>query len=125
MSMNRKPLVITVSLALFAVVLASLVHRTDAASLPAAKDVPAKPTFHRDVAPIVFVNCSGCHHAGEVAPFSLMTYEEVKKKGQISGHVLMDHVMPPWKAEPGYGDFIDARVLTDQQIAIFDKWVEN
>ena len=43
------------------------------------------PTFNRDVAPILYHNCSNCHRAGEVAPFALLTYDDAAKRAkQIS-----------------------------------------
>src|SRR5262245_38073795 len=35
------------------------------------------PTFTRDVMPILQAHCQTCHRPGEVAPMSLMTFEEV------------------------------------------------
>jgi hypothetical protein len=32
--------------------------------------------------------------------------------------------MPPWKADPGIGHFADERRLTDDQVALFARWVE-
>jgi hypothetical protein len=32
--------------------------------------------------------------------------------------------MPPWKPVPGYGEFVGARRLTDEQVALIDKWVK-
>ena len=40
----------------------------------------ASPTFARDIAPIVYEKCAVCHHPGAVAPFSLLSYEDVKKR---------------------------------------------
>ena len=36
------------------------------------------PTFTKDVAPIIYTNCAGCHRPGEIAPMSLLTYEQVR-----------------------------------------------
>lgn len=33
--------------------------------------------------------------------------------------------MPPWKPDPGYGDFVDERRLTDEQIAIVRRWIAD
>jgi tetratricopeptide (TPR) repeat protein len=33
--------------------------------------------------------------------------------------------MPPWKPEPGYGDFVDARRLTDTQIQLLRRWYDG
>ena len=33
--------------------------------------------------------------------------------------------MPPWKPEPGYGEFLDERRLTSDQIATLRRWVDD
>ena len=38
----------------------------------------SKPTFGKDIAPIVYAKCAMCHRPGEVAPMSLMSYDEVR-----------------------------------------------
>jgi hypothetical protein len=90
-------------------------------SLPAR----AQTTFNRDIAPIIYKNCTGCHRDGEVAPFSLLTYEDAKKHASQIVKVTHRRYMPPWKAEMGYGDFVDPRRLTDAQIALIKKWVDE
>src|SRR5438270_7404290 len=85
----------------------------------------AAPTFNKDIAPILYNNCAGCHRPGEVAPFSLMTYQDAAKRAALIAGVTKARVMPPWKAEPGYGDFKDARRLSDEQIATIQKWADN
>jgi len=81
-------------------------------------------SFNKDIAPLVFKNCSSCHHSGEVAPFPLLNFEDVSKHGKQIARVTQKRAMPPWKAEPGYGEFHDARRLTDEQIALIQKWVD-
>ena len=44
----------------------------------AAVSAVAAPTFHKDVLPILQKNCQSCHRPGEVAPFSLLTYESTR-----------------------------------------------
>ncbi len=80
------------------------------------------PTFSRDVAPILYQNCTTCHRTDQVAPFPLVTYGDARKRaGQIAA-VVDSRYMPPWKAEPGYGDFHGARRLPAAQIATLDRW---
>src|SRR5215471_15332823 len=62
-------------------------------------------TFNKDVAPVIFRHCSGCHHPGEVAPFSLLTYQDVKPRAQLVAMVIANRYMPPWGPEPGYAKF--------------------
>src|SRR5438270_724299 len=64
---------------------------------------PSKSTtFTTDVAPILFGNCVSCHRPGEAAPFSLMTYEDVRKRGRQIAEVTESKFMPPWHVEQGH-----------------------
>ncbi len=83
------------------------------------------PTYNRDIAPILYQNCAMCHRPGEVAPFSLLTYQDTAKRAALIAAITKARVMPPWKPKPGYGDFRDARRLTDDQIALIQKWAGN
>src|SRR6185437_16569792 len=73
-------------------------------------------TFSADVAPILYANCVSCHRAGEVAPFPLISFEQVKKHAHQIVDVTGSRTMPPWKADAGAEMFLDARRLTDAQI---------
>ncbi len=85
----------------------------------------ATPTYNDDIAPILYQNCATCHRPGEVAPFSLLTYQDAAKRAKLIATVTKAHIMPPWKAEPGYGEFKDARRLSDEQIALLQQWAGN
>ena len=80
------------------------------------------PTFNKDVAPIIFNNCSTCHHAGEVAPFPLMSYGDVRKHAKEIVDLTQDRQMPPWKPAPNYAHFMSERRLSDEQIATIAAW---
>ena len=80
-------------------------------------------TFSRDVAPIVFQKCAGCHRPGQSAPFALLTYEEIKKHARQIAEVTQRRYMPPWLPEPGYGEFALDRRLGSDQIGIIQQWV--
>lgn len=79
-------------------------------------------TFNKDIAPIIYENCASCHHQGEVAPFNLMNYADVKKRVKQMALVTADRTMPPWKADAGHEQFLDARRLTPQQIGMIGQW---
>lgn len=81
------------------------------------------PTYCRDIAPLINNNCVACHRPGEVAPFSLLTYKDVRKRGKLIAEVVQSRTMPPWKAVPNYGEFVGARRLTDEQIKLVRSWV--
>ena len=100
-------------------ILTVLIASALVAARPAAA---APPTFAHDVAPIVYANCASCHRTGEVAPFPLLSYAEVKKHaGQIAS-VTARHYMPPWKPQPGWGHFVGERRLSDDQIKTLADW---
>ncbi|MGE0534010.1 MAG: redoxin family protein [Pirellulales bacterium] len=52
-------------------------------------------TFSRHIAPILYANCTECHRDGEVAPFSLVTYEDAAKRADWLAEVTADGLMPP------------------------------
>jgi mono/diheme cytochrome c family protein len=93
-----------------------------ALAAPAASKLASTPTFNKDVAPILYKNCSNCHRPGEVAPFALLTYDDAAKRAKQIAAITTSRVMPPWKATPGYGEFLDERRLTDQQITTIRDW---
>jgi mono/diheme cytochrome c family protein len=82
----------------------------------------AAPTFNTDVAPILYQNCATCHRPGEVAPFPLLTYQDAAKRAKQIAAVTESRFMPPWKAQPGHGSFLNERRLTDAQIATLRDW---
>ena len=98
--------------------------RTAIFSLVLFKTAAAGPTFYKDVAPIVYSHCAQCHRPNESAPFSLLTYEDVKKHARQIVTVTEQRYMPPWLPEAGYGEFIDELRLTNAQIALLRQWAE-
>ena len=90
-------------------------------SMPAAPAI----TFNRDIAPIIFRWCSTCHRPGEAAPFSLLTYSEVKKHARQIAEVTRSRAMPPWLPEPQELKFADELRLPDAEIERIERWVEQ
>ena len=86
----------------------------------------APPTFADDIAPIVYANCTVCHRPGQAAPFSLLSFDDVRKHGKTIVDVISRRYMPPWHASraDGFPEFRDERRLTDKQIATFTEWVK-
>ncbi|MDQ2899520.1 MAG: tetratricopeptide repeat protein [Acidobacteriota bacterium] len=82
-------------------------------------------TFNRQIAPIVYRECSPCHRPGESAPFSLLSYDDVKRHALQIAKTTKRRYMPPWLPQPGYGDFAERRRLTDAQIELIQEWVKQ
>jgi len=85
----------------------------------------AQVTFSRDVAPILYEHCVSCHRPGEIAPFSLLTYDEARPEARAIARATRDRTMPPWKPEPGFGDFAGAHRLTDVELDTIQRWVDG
>jgi Flp pilus assembly protein TadD len=86
---------------------------------------PQAVTFTRQIAPLIFEHCVGCHHPDGPAPFSLATYADVRPRARLIASVTEKRLMPPWKSVPGYGEFIGHRHLAGQQIGLIRQWVAD
>jgi len=97
--------------------------RTSAA-IEQADQSSVRPTFV-DVAPIIYANCTACHRPGQAAPFSLITYDDVKRRGQTIVNVTARRYMPPWHASraDGFPEFRDERRLSDANLETLKQWV--
>ncbi len=104
-------------------VFGSLTARSNSTTNPS--DSQAEPTFNRDIAPIIFHSCSTCHRPGEAAPFSLLTYSDVKKHARQIAEVTQSRAMPPWLPEPQELKFADELRLSDDEIALIKRWAEQ
>ncbi len=85
----------------------------------------APVTFNKQIAPIVYNNCSSCHRPGEAAPFSLLSYQDVAKRGKLIATVTRSQYMPPWKAEKTSFSFRDERRLKAGEIELIEQWVKD
>ncbi len=92
-------------------------------TMGAAQDAPM-PTWTADVGPIMREKCMNCHRAGQIAPMSLLTYEEVRPWVRSIVLMVENRIMPPWHADPRYGSFGNDRRLSDDQILAIGEWVE-
>jgi hypothetical protein len=93
------------------------------AGLSAAADTV--PTFTKDVAPILYAKCISCHRAGEVAPMSLIKYNEVRPWAKAIRGKTMSREMPPWGADLKHGKFRNDNSLTQQEIDTLSAWAEG
>src|SRR5713226_4994947 len=95
-----------------------------AASPPPASAQP-RLTFSKDIAPIIWSRCASCHRPGEIGPFSLITYEDVRRRAAQIASVTSRRIMPPWKPEAGKGEFLDERRLTDRELESLQQWIAS
>jgi tetratricopeptide (TPR) repeat protein len=82
-------------------------------------------TFSKDIAPIIWSRCASCHRPGEIGPFSLITYEDVRRHAAQIATVTARRIMPPWKPVEGKGSFQSERRLTDAELRSLQQWIAS
>jgi hypothetical protein len=87
--------------------------------------LPDTVNFNQHVGQIIYKNCAPCHRKGQSGPFELTSYELVKRKAAQIKFVTQTRYMPPWPADPAYSHFSGERVLSEEQLALIKKWVEQ
>ncbi len=90
-----------------------------------AKRKPAAATFSKDVAAIFHAKCAQCHRPGEPTPFSTLTYKDVRPWAKSIKEKVVNREMPPWHADPHFGQFSNDRRLTDAEIKTIVAWVDG
>jgi hypothetical protein len=102
--------------------------RTDTPSTlqsPGAADRALHPTFSEDVAPLIYEHCAPCHRPEGSGPFSLLSYQDVRRRAQQIALVTSRRIMPPWKADSPFGEFLGDRRLTPAQMELIRAWVDQ
>src|SRR5262252_2556665 len=92
--------------------------------LTVASIARATTTFTKDVAPILYRNCVSCHRPGEVAPMSLIDYQSARPWAKAIRAAVITRKMPPWFADPHYGEFANDTRLSKQDIDTIAAWVD-
>src|SRR4051812_6163312 len=95
---------------------------TTALRLPA--QTAARPTFAKEVAPILQQNCQSCHRPGEAAPFALLTYEQARPWAKAIKAAVLQKKMPPWFADPQFGEFSNKPSLSQTDVDTLVAWVD-
>ncbi|HEX4947809.1 MAG TPA: thiol-disulfide isomerase [Blastocatellia bacterium] len=91
----------------------------------AYKPTAPKVTYTKDIAPILYKNCVECHRAGEIAPMSLMTYQETRPWAKSIREQVVSRQMPPWSADPKVGQWANDPRLTQAEIDTIVAWAES
>lgn len=92
--------------------------------LAAAASIEKQPTFDRDVLPVLQKNCQTCHRPGEVAPMSLLTYQETRPWAKAIKAAVLSKKMPPWFADAKYGHFLNERRLSEADVKALVGWAD-
>ena len=90
-----------------------------------AQEPSYTPTWAKDIAPILYKNCVECHRPDQVAPFSLLEYQDAAKRARFIARVTSNGYMPPWSPSGPKGAFHDERELTLAEIELISLWAEG
>ena len=84
------------------------------------------PTFSKEVAPILFKHCAGCHRPGEIgSSLSLLSYDAARASAESIKQKVQRHEMPPWPADPARSmKFRNDPSLSPHDIDTLVAWVE-
>ncbi|HEU0173550.1 MAG TPA: cytochrome c [Blastocatellia bacterium] len=119
--MNKARIIIT---AIFCLAIAGSLL-LPASQADTTKTSSKQVTFTKDVAPIFFKNCAECHRAGEAAPFSVMSYKDVRPWAKSIREKVVNREMPPWHADPHVQEFKNDRRMTQAEIDTITAWVDG
>ncbi|MCI0388955.1 MAG: cytochrome c [Acidobacteria bacterium] len=120
--MRKVTMISVIAVSLAAICLFTLpATNANSDSKSAAKSV----TFTKDVAPIFFKQCAECHREGEIAPFSALSYKDVRPWAKSIREKVVSREMPPWHADPKHGEWLNDRRLTQQQMDTIIAWVDG
>ncbi len=119
--MNKIPVFAIAAISLLAAALCALPATHANGPGPSAKNV----TFSKDVAPIFFKSCAECHRPGEAAPFSVLSYKDVRPWARSIKEKVVSRQMPPWHADPHVGRWANDPRLTQAQVDTISAWVDG
>ena len=96
-------------------------------SLPAATPSAAvdTPTYNEYIGQLLFDNCASCHRPNQIAPMSLLSYQDARKWARAIKAKVVAREMPPWFADPRFGEFSNDVSLSDDEIATIVEWVDG
>lgn len=89
------------------------------------KNEISNPTYAKDIAPIIYKNCTPCHRPSQPGHFNFVSYDQVKANADKILFVIKNNMMPPWPADAEYTHFVDEKVLTAEEKRMIEKWVAN
>ena len=88
-----------------------------------AADPACLVTYTDQIAPLLERRCVECHRAGQIGPFSLTEFTDVAGWSEMIGEVVAEGRMPPWHADPRFGNFAGDRHLSDDEKDLVKTWV--
>ena len=86
---------------------------------------PQGPTFNREIVRILQQNCQNCHRPGDIAPMSLLSYEDARPWAKAIREKVAVGNMPPWHATQAHGTFSNDRRLSEKDKETLIRWADG
>lgn len=87
-------------------------------------ETTAVPSYTADIAPILAENCATCHREGGIAPFAMDSHTMVQGWSPMIREVLMTKRMPPGQIDGHIGEFINDRLISDEEVRNVIAWAD-
>jgi peroxiredoxin len=88
-------------------------------------DPTSDVTYTKQISRILQERCVECHRDGEIAPFSLTSYDDASGWAEMIAEVIEQQRMPPWHANPKHGDFANDARLSNEEKELINDWVAS
>jgi hypothetical protein len=85
----------------------------------------AQPVFYKNILPILQTHCQECHRPGEIAPMPFLSYAKTRPWAKAIREQTIARRMPPWFADPKYGNFANDRSLSQSEIDTLAAWANS
>ena len=83
------------------------------------------PTWSENIAPIIYSNCTKCHHPGGLGTGSFLEFADVVARKNSIKYQVENKIMPPWPGDPSYRHYAEERVLEQSEIDAIVNWTNN
>lgn len=94
-------------------------------TLAACNGTQSDLTYYEDTKKIIDSRCATCHQAGDFAPFSLSSYDDlVAFQGSVQASIE-NGTMPPWQPSDGCNDYVGNFDLTAAERETLLAWLDG
>ena len=101
-------------------------RRRPRAPSAACSPISSPVTFNSDVAPLIFDRCATCHRPTGAAPFSLLTYADVRQRATLDRRRHRTAATcRRGKPTRSRATFVGQKRLSDAEIGLIGEWVDE
>ena len=82
-------------------------------------------TYASHIAKLLQTRCQNCHRPNTAAPFELLTYDDARNWSEMIKETVLQRRMPPWNADPRFGDFENDLHMPPKEISMLTAWIDG